>query len=160
MRRLATFACLAVCGLLCTSAARVRPCDATRASIQSANRVAEAAAAAGLLLPPDMPAATERRRTLALPNATPDPGVTGRSLKDAISSEVNAIAAAACAMVGPVQCRESREFVRRMEAFCSQQYGYTRCDFAWLGVWVWAASNATCGSQYAAAVAAAAPLHR
>lgn len=130
MRRLATFACLAVCGLLCTSAARVRPCDATRASIQSANRVAEAAAAAGLLLPPDMPAATERRRTLALPNATPDPGVTGRFLKDAISSEVNAIAAAACAMVGPVQCRESREFVRRMEAFCSQQYGYTRWDEA------------------------------
>lgn len=125
MRHLATFACLAFCGLLCTSAARARPCDTTRASFQAAQRVAEAAAAAGLL-PPGPPAATERRRTLALSNATPAPGATGRSLKDAISSEVNAIAAAACAMVGPVQCRESREFVRRMEAFCSQQYGYTR----------------------------------
>ncbi len=105
---------------LCASAARLVPSDISTHTVNAAERVADAAVAAGLMPP------AERRRTLALADATPAPGATGRSLKDAISSEVNAIAAASCAMVGPEQCRESQEFVRRMEAFCSQQYGYTR----------------------------------
>jgi hypothetical protein len=130
MHRLAAVLLAACCGLLCASAARVGPSDITPAAIHAAERVAQAAAAAGLLPPAGLPAGGGERRTLALTNTTPAPGASGRSLKDAISSEVNAIAAASCAMVGPVQCRETQEFVRRMEAFCSQQYGYTRWDEA------------------------------
>lgn len=110
MRCLTAFACFSLCGLLGASAARLSPSDITAASVRAAERVAEAAATAGLVPAAGLPIATERRRTL----------------KDAISSEVNAIAAASCAMAGPVQCRETQEFVSRMQAFCSEQYGYTR----------------------------------
>ena len=104
--------------LLSASAARVLTLDTSATSVKAAERVAEAAAAAGLVPPGGRAGPAD---------GTPPLGRgQGRGLKDAISSYINSIAAEACAAAGPEQCRTAQEFVAKMYEFCTEQYGYAR----------------------------------